>query len=393
MLQRSQRERVAATREQVHLGGHAGLVERARVHRAVADPVDRIVPGLQQEGRRRALRHLESGVERLAAAADVAREEGDREIGPAADLVDRVDRRIRRLEQVAGLCDQVAACREPHHADPVRVDAERLCLRPDQADRALRILQRARDLGRDAAVAAFLVVVVAARHAVLGQHAGDAAVREPFADLGALERDRERHEAATGEDHDRGARAAAPGGVHGHGRRAHVEDRLGAVAMQRLRRELAEHAFRWLRRGVHAGGRAGPDRPLPQARWCFPDAGFARLRRLRAGGVRGCRRRGRRRGGRKRRASVDRDRCDDGQRASDAGQQRRHLPAGRLRASQTSHHRLLPSARCVEHARLRIAASVLRTTVVENARRRRPKIQARGARTAGRPNLPSLPPR
>ena len=43
---------MAAFREQVQFGGHAGFVECSGVRQAVADRVDRIVPRLCDEGRR-----------------------------------------------------------------------------------------------------------------------------------------------------------------------------------------------------------------------------------------------------------------------------------------------------------------------------------------------------
>ena len=45
---------------------------------------------------------------------------GNAEVGTAADLVDGIDGLVRRLEDVAGLRDQVAARRETDHAGEAR---------------------------------------------------------------------------------------------------------------------------------------------------------------------------------------------------------------------------------------------------------------------------------
>src|SRR5262249_41905035 len=72
------------------------------------------------------------------------RVEHDAEIGPATDLVDVIDRLVGSLFKVGGgRADEVAARREAHHADLLRIDAPVPGLAAHQADGALRVLDRA----------------------------------------------------------------------------------------------------------------------------------------------------------------------------------------------------------------------------------------------------------
>ena len=65
----------------------------------------------------------------------------DAEIGPTALFVDPIDRGVRTLVEVRrGRRGEMAPGREPHHPQTLWVDFPLLGMRPDKADRPLRIL-------------------------------------------------------------------------------------------------------------------------------------------------------------------------------------------------------------------------------------------------------------
>ena len=142
--------------KEVHLGRNACVVQGTRVHGALADPVDRVVPSLKQECRRRLFCDAEAGIEGprllILATAKMTGIESDREVRTAAHLVGGVDRFVGRLEYVTGLSNQVSAGGESNDTDLVRIDIELLSTRANEPDRSLRILEGARDLRRDVGV-------------------------------------------------------------------------------------------------------------------------------------------------------------------------------------------------------------------------------------------------
>jgi len=77
-------EGVSALGEEVNLCWHAGVIEGTGIKGSVADLFHGVVPGLQQEGRRRLPGHLDAGIEGGTGATDVPRIERDGKVGAAA---------------------------------------------------------------------------------------------------------------------------------------------------------------------------------------------------------------------------------------------------------------------------------------------------------------------
>ena len=284
-----QGECVPALGEQMDLGRNAGAVERPRVQRAVADFVDGVVPGLQQERRRRALRHVDRGIEPRAGTAEMPRIERDREVRATADTVDRIDRPVGGFKNIAGLRNEIAAGRKTDYADLVRIDPQRLRLRAHVPDRTLRVLQRERHLRRDRASAAVVPMVIAVRDAILGEDAGDAARRDPVADFRTFRRNHHGPKAAS-RKHDHGdAGVPALRRKYRHRRAGDVEDGFRCAAPDRLRRLHGQDALGRRGNALHVRRTIRPDRNLRQAGGRLPDAhgsGVGRRRALRSDGVR-----------------------------------------------------------------------------------------------------------
>src|ERR1043165_8544818 len=76
-------------------------------------------------------------------AGEMSGIEQDREVGTATLGVRAIDGAVQaRLKMRADRRDEMAAGGEPDHADLVRVDVPFRGARPDQAERALGVLQR-----------------------------------------------------------------------------------------------------------------------------------------------------------------------------------------------------------------------------------------------------------
>ena len=125
---------------------------------------------------------------------------------------------------------------ESEHADLVRIDVPLGGVQAHESHRPLRILQRRLRLRVDATVAVPLPRRPRARHAVLQQHARDAVRRQPVADLGALEIDREDLIAAAGKDDDRGAGVLPRRRIHRERRTRDVLDVGPRLARHEMRR-------------------------------------------------------------------------------------------------------------------------------------------------------------
>ena len=101
---------------------------------------------MDQEERGRAGRDPDVGREDLRVLHhQVAGIGQDREVRPAACLIDGVERRVGALFEVGGgRPAQMGARREADHADPLRIDAPLCRLAAHQADCPLGVLERAR---------------------------------------------------------------------------------------------------------------------------------------------------------------------------------------------------------------------------------------------------------
>ena len=93
---------------------------------------------------------------------------------------------------------------------------------PHQPQRALRVLQRGLHLRVDAPIVLVVPPRTRARHAVLQQHAGDAARCQPVADLRALQIHGQELVTPAGKHHHRHAGVAALGRIHRHRRPADI---------------------------------------------------------------------------------------------------------------------------------------------------------------------------
>ena len=127
--------------------------------------------------------------------------------------------------------DEVSAGGKTDHADLVRIDMPLRGMLANKPQRALRVLQRCLH---------FRVVAMTVDqggtgvgHAVLQQHAGDAARGQPVADLRAFEVHGQDLVAAAGEHHHGHAGVVALGRVHGHRRPADVRGRSRTPASDR----------------------------------------------------------------------------------------------------------------------------------------------------------------
>ena len=108
--------------KEMYLRRDAGIIKGPRINRAVADIVNGIIPRLEQECRGRLFCDVEAGIKSAAVATEVARIKRDGKIGAAAQFISRIDRLVRWLEYIAGLCDQITARREADHSDLVRIE-------------------------------------------------------------------------------------------------------------------------------------------------------------------------------------------------------------------------------------------------------------------------------
>ena len=213
---------------------------------AVLDRGDRCIVRRQGDERRRGVRRdmaldrigVDQGGRGVRAEQQVARAfvgagthgdhriHRDREVGSGADAVGLVDRRIDRSRKAGGdRGGQVAARREPHEADALRIDAVALGPEAHQPHGALGILQ-----GRVAALGPAF-----AGEAIAQDETGHAHGAEPAGDIHAFEVERLASITAAGRD-DQG-RAIRDGGAEDvHLRNTDLIDR----AVDRQRRRLAQ---------------------------------------------------------------------------------------------------------------------------------------------------------
>jgi hypothetical protein len=168
-----QPEGVSAFCEEVHLGMRSSPMKRPRVNNAVADIIDRIIPRLQNESRRRILADVEIGVDDTSRPANVARVECHSEVGPAADLIHGVNWLVGIAEHVAGLRNQEPSRGHTDYADFVRIDVQFAGFSPNKSDRSLRVLERSGDLRHNTAIASLVPVISALGNAILEQYASD----------------------------------------------------------------------------------------------------------------------------------------------------------------------------------------------------------------------------
>jgi len=105
----------------MHRGRNTCIIQSPRIERAVADLVDGVIPGLQQECGRRAPGDVDSGIEPGTEATQVAGIHRDGKAGAAAVLIARIDRPVSRLADIAGLRHEIPARRRTDHPNLVRM--------------------------------------------------------------------------------------------------------------------------------------------------------------------------------------------------------------------------------------------------------------------------------
>jgi len=119
----------------------------------------------------------------------------------AIDHPSRVDRLVSRLDYVAGLRDQIAACREADHTNLIGIDVQLLRPCTNEPDRSLRVLKCAGDFGCDGAIAILVPGVITFGNAILEQDAGHAFGCHPVTYFSPFKIHRQKLESATRENH------------------------------------------------------------------------------------------------------------------------------------------------------------------------------------------------
>jgi len=202
-IRKAESPTVSTVRVDMKLGGDLGVLEREEVDSGVFD-VDGIVFGLNDEGGRSFLCGMDISVGRevLFGEGEVAGVDDDGEVGAAAFVVGGIDDWVEALIEVrAERGGEMRSGGETKDADAMRVDVPFGGVRPDEADGALRVLQSG---GR-------FRVWTGVGDAIFEKDTGDAAAREPVADFGAFEIDRENVITATRKDHNSCASAFCGG--------------------------------------------------------------------------------------------------------------------------------------------------------------------------------------
>ena len=169
MVARANTEIMGGRRIDVQLRRDAGFPKRKVHQHTMFRRAYDIVPAVREEDRRRPGRDTQAGSDLvLVFRFQVARIDSNGEVGPATDFVHLIDWLVRSLiEARRRRNSQMAAGRETHYADLLRMDAPLAGVAPHEADGPLRILERAP--GRLA-----LDLIGAARHTVFDNDAGSA---------------------------------------------------------------------------------------------------------------------------------------------------------------------------------------------------------------------------
>ncbi len=169
MIALADAEVVGGRRIDVQLRRDAGLPQRKVHQHAVLRRADDIGPAVREKYRRRSGRDTQAGSDLvLVLRLQVARIDSNGEVGPATDFVHVINRLVGSpVEARRRRNCQMAAGRETHHADLLRIDAPLAGFAPHEADSPLRIGERAS--GRHA-----LGLIWSARHTVLEDDSGDA---------------------------------------------------------------------------------------------------------------------------------------------------------------------------------------------------------------------------
>src|SRR5437867_1652645 len=166
----------------VQLSRNTGSLQGEIHEDAVLRRADDIVPAVDEKKWRRICWEVEARSKLvLILRLEVARIHRNREIGSTTDFVNIIDWIVGSLiEARRRRRNQMAARREPDHADALGIDAPFRGAVAHEADRALSILERAS--GR-----LTFGLIGAARHTVLQDDAGDANGVEPGSYLFAFE--------------------------------------------------------------------------------------------------------------------------------------------------------------------------------------------------------------
>src|SRR6266480_2574733 len=200
---------VSAVGIQVHLRRNAGVLQRDVVHERLVHVVDAVRLGLEQKRGRRVARDVNVRIEPELTAfgnPEMSWIQRHREIRTAAFRVGGIHGGVQpRLKMRADRCHEMPARGKPENSNLVRIDMPVSGVKADESYRPLRIFQRRLWFRIDVALAAGIPRRTGTRHAVLQQHTRDPLGRQPVADFGAFEIDRENLITAAGEHDDRSA--------------------------------------------------------------------------------------------------------------------------------------------------------------------------------------------
>ncbi len=277
LSRRAQAEGMAATGVDVHLGRYLGVLQRQEIGHRVAYIIDRIVLGLDDQGRRRArigrrrMRQAQIVVVRRPQVPGIERHG---EVGAKILAVGGIDGRVGAHAVGADVGDQMPAGRKAQYADLVRIDMQGLGLVTQDRDRALGVLQGHGHGRRLLAVAGVVPVRPTVRHAVFQHDAGHPLGGGPIADLGAFQVDGQDLVAAPREHHHRSPRIAPPGGIDREGRPGDIVDLGHAFRVHLARADLDDLIAGDIGPGYGRIGR--PHRHLDDARRRLPRLGLHR---------------------------------------------------------------------------------------------------------------------